>query len=344
MALELEPGEPVGRPGRGGSDGGAVLGVAGPGQVVVWSTPDGLLREDAGSMAEDTGEGPVIELPRFDEAVRRSVPDDHQNDLDDFEELLDSWIARFTKARAAARYEERRLQETGLVTARRQGVYVLAAAAIRILDLGAGIILLVNARRAHAAFAVARALFETSASLTYLDEEVSPRLAKGRKDQVAEKLSRMRVGLDPGVALEDDEGAMPTPIPVSSMIKALARQADKAMPETETETETEAEAEEENDEEAQEESAGETMKRLYSVVSDFTHPNHSAGHLSSSIDQTTWMMDWTFDHAWDESTAFHVLGATDLAMHYAREAFDAFMGALTKSPLVLDDKRRGRTD
>ena len=286
-------------------------------------------------MAADTGERPVIELPRFDEAVRRSVPD-HENDFDDFEELLDSWVARFTKARAATRYEERRLHETGLITARRQGAYVLAAAAIRILDLGAGIILLVNARRAHAAFAVARALLETCASLTYLDEEVSPRLAKGRKEQVAETLQRMRVGLDPGVGLEDDEGAMPTPIPVSSMIKALARLADKAMPE--------AEAEEENGEEADEESAGDTMKRLYSVVSDFTHPNHSAGHLSSSIDQTTWMMDWTFDHAWDESTAFHAVGATDLAMYYAGVAFDAFMGALTKHPLVLDDKRRGRPD
>jgi hypothetical protein len=286
-------------------------------------------------MAEDTGERPVIDLPRFDKAVRRSVPEDHQKDFDDFEELLDSWVARFTKARAAARYEEGRLQETGLITARRQGAYVLAAAAIRILDLAAGIILLVNARRAHAALAVARSLFETSASLTYLEEEVLPRLAKGRRDQVAETLSRMRVGLDPGVGLEDDEDAMPTPIPVGSMIKALARQADKAMPETETET---------DDEEAQEESAGETVKRLYSVLSDFTHPNQSAGHLSSSIDQTTWMMDWTFDHAWDESTAFYVLGSTDLAMHYAGGSFDAFMGALTKHPLVLDDKRRGRPD
>jgi hypothetical protein len=278
---------------------------------------------------------PVIELPRFSDEIRTSVPDDEEA-FDDFEAILDSWVARFTKARAAARYEERRLQETGLVTARRQGAYILAAAAIRILDLGAGIILLVNARRAHAAFAVARALFETSASLSYLHEEVLPRIAKGRRDQVAEALSRIRVGLDPGVGLEDDEGKMPTPIPVSSMIKALTRQADTAMPEDETEEETE----EEDADEAREESAGEMMRRLYSVLSDYAHPNQSAGHLSSRIDETTWMMDWTFDHAWDQSTAFHVLGTTHLALHFAGEAFDCFMAALTKHPMVLDDKRK----
>ena len=133
---------------------------------------------------------PVIELPRFSDEIRTSVPDSEEN-FHDFEVSVESWIGRFTKARAAARYEERRFQETGLLTARRQGAYILAAAAIRILNLGVGIILLVNARRAHAAFAVARALFETCASLSYLDEEVLPRIAKGRKDQVAETLSRI---------------------------------------------------------------------------------------------------------------------------------------------------------
>jgi hypothetical protein len=123
---------------------------------------------------------PVIELPRFSDEVRTSVPDD-EGTFDDFEAMLESWIARFTKARAAAQYEERRLHETGLVTARRQGVYVLAGAAIRILDLGAGIVLLVNARRAHAPFALARALFETCASLSYVHEEVLPRPARGRR-------------------------------------------------------------------------------------------------------------------------------------------------------------------
>jgi hypothetical protein len=161
----------------------------------------------------------------------------------------------------------------------------------------------------------------------HIDEEVLPRLAKGRKEQVAETLSRIRVGLDPGIGLKDEEGnTPPMPIPVSSMIKALARQAERTMP-----------VDEDDDED---ESGSEMMTRFYSVLSDYTHPNQSAGHLSSSIDETTWMMDWTFDHAWDEPTAFHVLGTTYLAMHFAGEAFDAFMGALTKHPLVLEDKRK----
>ena len=48
-------------------------------------------------------------------------------------------------------------------------------------------------------------------------------------------------------------------------------------------------------------------------------------------------MDRTFDHEWDESTAFHVLDTTYLALHFAGEAFDSFMAALTKHPLVLAD-------
>jgi len=63
-----------------------------------------LLGEDAGPMAD---EDPVVQLPCFDEAVRRSIPDDPRA-FDDVEESLGGWIARFMKARAAARYEEGR--------------------------------------------------------------------------------------------------------------------------------------------------------------------------------------------------------------------------------------------
>jgi hypothetical protein len=36
-----------------------------------------------------------------------------------------------------------------------------------------------------------------------------------------------------------------------------------------------------------------------------------------------------------------VLGTTYLALYFAGEAFDAFMGALTKHPLILENKRDG---
>ena len=105
------------------------------------------------------------------------------------------------------------------------------------------------------------------------------------------------LGLVPASALEDEEGNRPPmPIPVGAMIKALTRQADRAVPDDE------------------DESAGETLAGFYSFLSDYTQPKQSAGHLSSTIDQTTWMMDWTFDHASDKSTAFHVLGTTYLAI------------------------------
>jgi hypothetical protein len=261
----------------------------------------------------------AIALPRFAEGVRRSVPED-EHAFDHFEEILDSWLARYRKARAAARYEERRFRESGLITARRQGAHLLAATAIRILDLGAGIILLVNARRAHPAYAAARSLVETGAAMSYIDQEVLPRLIKGRKDAVGETLRRMRLGLDPGTGW-DHEGFPLMPIPVSSMIKALRRQVDGVLAGDE------------------EESAGETMSRFYSLLSDHAHPNQSAQHLSSHFDEEG-MMDWTFGHDWSPSSVHDVLGTTYLALHFAGDAFDRFLTALSKHPMVLDDKRR----
>lgn len=80
----------------------------------------------------------------------------------------------------------------------------------------------------------------------------------------------MRLGIDPGTRFKD----FPLrPIPVSSLIRAMARQAGAAGAGDE------------------DESAGETMSRLYSLLSDHTHPNHSAQHLSSRIDDK-WMIDW----------------------------------------------------
>ena len=242
---------------------------------------------------------------------------DEEHAFDQFERMLDRWLPRFAKTRAAARYEERRFHETGLIRARRQGGHLLAATAIRILDLGAGMILLVNERRAHPAYAVARALVETSASLAYLDQEVLPRLMKGRREAVEETLRRMRLGLDPGTGYE---GRGARPIPVSSMIKALSRQVGATLAGDEGE------------------SAGETMSRLYSVLSDHAHPNHSAQHLSSSIDDE-WMMDWTFDHEWSSTTIHDLLGTSYLALHFAGEGFDRFLAGLNKKPMVLADKR-----
>jgi hypothetical protein len=59
------------------------------------------------------------------------------------------------------------------------------------------------------------------------------------------------------------------PIPVSSLIKALCSEMDRLMPRKPGEEET----------------AGTTMRRLYSLVADHTHPNHSAVHLSATFDE-----------------------------------------------------------
>jgi hypothetical protein len=167
-----------------------------------------------------------------------------------------------------ARYEERRLRDTQQRTARRQTGHLAAATIVRVVDLADGLVALVNAERKHAAFAVARAVIETASVPAYVLKNVVSHLVKGRGERVDEVMRRLAIGVDRGV---EHEGAI-DPIPVSSLIKALCSELDaRADPRAG-------------------ESAGTTMRRLYSSVTDRTHPNHGAVHLSSTLDEHG--MDW----------------------------------------------------
>lgn len=265
---------------------------------------------------------PPITLPTFTDKVRARVPGD--DSFDDFEAELQTWIERFTKARAATRYEQDVLKERGLIKARRQGSMFLTSSSIRILDLGAGLIVLINAHRAHAAFATTRALVETCASLSYAQQNVLPRLRKGKTADVDDLLARLYVGLDPGAYAD-----FPVkPIRVSAMIKALEQQVNDTI----------------GDSEDSGDDAGTTMRRMYSVLSDHAHPNHSANSLSASIDAKEGTIDWTFDHAWNEGTINDLLGASLLALYFARKSFDETRSTLRRYPLTLEGgSRRRRT-
>jgi hypothetical protein len=178
-----------------------------------------------------------------------------------------------------------------------------------------------NAERTHAAFATARALIETAAVPAYIVKNVVPHLAKGRADRVDEVLRRLAVGLDPGLDVE----GWPRdthPIPVSSLIKALTSEMDRLMPSQPGEDET----------------AGTTMRRLYSLVSDHAHPNHSAVHLSATIDENG--MDWDRFAGWFVPTLHDIEGPTYLAMWGGRTALEAVVAAANKHRLVIDIKPR----
>jgi hypothetical protein len=258
-------------------------------------------------------------LTQFSAELRERFPDQHAG-FDSFEEEVAGWDALFRRARGMAHYEERRLRETRERTARRQIGHLAAATVVRVVDLADGLVGLINAQRAHAAFAVTRAVIETAAVPAYVSKNVVPLLAKGRKERVDEALRRLTVGLDPGLKFKD-RPLDTEPIRVSSLIKALCSEMDTRFGE---------------EPRAGEETAGEMMLRLYSLVSDHTHPNHSAVHLSAKLDESG--IDWDRFAPWSAGTLFDIEGPAVLAMWGGRVALKAVMDAANRHPLVLETK------
>jgi hypothetical protein len=248
----------------------------------------------------------------------------HDHDLDGFEQQLAAWQGLFHRARAMARYEEDRLSETGNLTARRQIGHLAAAASIRVIDLASGLIVLLNARHAHPSYAVARAVVETAAVPAYALKNVVPLVKKGRAERANETLMRMALGLDPGVAAtfnEDFEAqGRVYPIRVSKLVDAL----------TDLATETSGTVEGKP--------VGESLRDFYSNVSDYTHPNTSAMHLSSTIDETG--MTWSRPTNLSDGVMTDVVGTSSLALWYGQVAMDSLLKAANTHRLVLEDKRK----
>jgi hypothetical protein len=255
-------------------------------------------------------------LARFSDALRERFPDERDT-FDSYEGEIALWGGMFKQARGMAHYEERRLRETGERTARRQIGHLAAATVVRVVDLADGLVVLVNAERKHAAFATARALIETAAVPAYILKNVVPHLVRGRGERVDEALKRLSVGLDPGLDIEGWPRDT-LPIPVSSLVKALTSEMDRSMPPKWGEKET----------------AGTTMRRLYSLVSDHTHPNNSAVHLSATIDENG--MDWDRFAGWSVSTLHDIEGPSALAMYGGRRALEDVMAAANEHRIVLD--------
>jgi len=257
------------------------------------------------------------QLTHFAASLRQRFPDETDS-FDSFEAEVAAWDKMFKQARGMAQYEERRLRETGERTARRQLGHLAAATIVRVVELADGLIVLMNAERTHASFAVARALIETASVPGYMVKNVMPHLAKGRGERVDQVLRRLSVGLDPGLDIE----GWPTdtqPIPVSSLIRALSSEIDRRIPQKDGDP-----------------SPGTIMRQLYSLVSDHTHPNHSAVHLSARIDENG--MDWERFAGWTNSTLHDVAGPAVIAMSIGRTALREVLTAANSYRVVIDRK------
>lgn len=258
------------------------------------------------------------EVHSFSAACRLRYPDEIDG-FDRFEEEVASWEARFRRARTMAQFEERNFRETGLVTARRQIGHVAAATAIRLVDLASGLIVLVNTGQAHAAYAVARSVFETASVPAYAMRNVVPQLAKSRADRVNEVLKRLSMGVDPGLDFERDPGV--DPIRISKLVGALCAEVDDAS----------------GEDEGSPERAGTTMRRMYSMLSDHAHPNYSAMHLSATLNMDG--MTWARPADWPAETLHDVEGPSYLALWWGGRSMDSLLRAANQHRLVLIDKR-----
>lgn len=264
---------------------------------------------------------------RVSDAVRQRFPES-SGAFDDFERHVDEWQVRFNRARSMAKYEERRLVEEGVRTARRQIGHLFASTAIRVVDLASGMVLLINENHAHAAFAAARSLVETASVPAYVAKNVAPRLQKGRAAAVDDALRRLTVGVDPGIGLRrPTTGALPetSPIRVSKLVDALCSELDRHADEIGF-TPTTSSGDER-------EPPSVIMRQTYSLLSDHAHPNHSAVHLSAALDEDG--MDWLRGDPIDEGELVVILGPTALAMYGGGRAFDEVMRVANKHPLEL---------
>jgi hypothetical protein len=263
-----------------------------------------------------------LEVHRFSDELRAQFPDQR---LGGFEGQVEDWQALFKRARGMAHFEEERLRETGKLTARRQIGHLAAATAIRTVDLASGLIVLLNATHAHASYPVARAIVETAGVPAYALRNVVPLVAKGRVERASETLLRMVLGLDPGVAavFPEDVGRAKQvhPIRVSKIVDALAATA------TELHGAPDGKP------------VGDSLRHFYSNVSDHTHPNTGAMHLSASIDENG--MSWTRPAQLDEGVMVDVVGTSSLALWYGERAMDSLLKAANEHRLVLADKLQG---
>jgi hypothetical protein len=136
------------------------------------------------------------------------------------------------------------------------------------------------------------------------------------------------VGIDPGIGARVPEGATGEhshPIRVGALIDALCSELDVYAAETGSERATGRE------EEAEPPST--VLRQNYSLLSDHTHPNHNAMHLSATLSEEG--MDWSRGGPIDEDDLNLIVASVGLAMYCSGQAFDKVIRVANAHPLEL---------
>jgi len=197
----------------------------------------------------------------------------------------------------------------GSKTARRLILSYSTALASRNVNLASGMIALLNTGNAHAAPVVARALNETCGVSTYMQRNLVPLLVANRPERTKVMLFRLGLGSDPGTGWADLR-----PYRVSAFVKSLSQALDDHAG-----------------------GGGTVIRRIYSGLSDFSHPNMSGTTLSVNLSDDA-QPSWTLQPPVSDYIVTATVGGSRLALGVAGEAWDTVISTAQKHAVVLPEE------
>lgn len=251
------------------------------------------------------------DMPRFATAVRQEFPD-FVEDFDAIESAAADWAQRLENAKGAVQRGQARAEENRQNNVEFLVAIAVAGLAVRVQQLSAATVSLVNKHNPHAAPPVARALFESCCVPIYLQRELVPRLRKGRTNQVHKLVFRLSLG-----SIGIGEGAHIKPIAVDSLLRS-ARAELTAM--------VEGLPEEKRFE------AAELIEIYYGPLTELTHPNWGAINLGTELG---FPPKFSLATPFDGVTLHAVVSASAYIMQAGGLAFDALLSELANVPMDL---------
>lgn len=250
-------------------------------------------------------------MAKFGTAVRQEFPDE-AGDFDSIETEAQSWTERFGTAKRGVSRGFERAEGERCNNAEFLVCISLAGIATRLGGLIDGLTTLVNKRNAQAAPPVARALFETCCFPIYLDRELTPRIKKGRLNDVHRIVFRLGLGGTQSIG-----GGHIKPVPVDALLKS-ARTELKLLADSLPEDERF--------------NAEELIEILYGPLTELTHPNWGALSLGTKLAMPP---SFTYPAPFDETIVHFVASAAAYGLEAGGRAFDRLIDDLHAHPMDL---------
>lgn len=260
-------------------------------------------------------------MQRFSSEFRARFPH-RAHVFDDYEQEVGEWEDAFREYAKVAAAERALMRRTKRLMARRDIAIQATNLASRGVNLANAVVLLLNRRHAHAAPAVARALFETCAMAVYADRRLVPLLVKRRSLKRTREAQRLLYRLELGTHPSSETSHVKA-IPVDSVIKAIGAEADEVM---------------EGDEDppppwVDERTYGDAVRHTYSVLSELTHPNSPAITLSYAVQHDEWILQPEID----DSVLTPTLRPSWVALKAGGAALRDLVTAATDHPMEFPD-------